>query len=366
MTRKVYLTLLATSITFILSYSTVQSGPLQTVEEKAQKALQELLDNWKSEAKPNPIKIGVKEFDREQAGTPSRFAHHFRSAMERAVTKDVRCRAVEIDIRKLKEIEIEQKLKEAGMLNPTSSISLGKWFETDCILFGTEVETEHRVAFNLTLDNCVNREIVSAVSVEFVKDEIPRELLAPLSPKPPQQTSEAIDVLNKPFPTPPSTPDQKLQISIFPDRVANPIYKAGEAIRFHIQANMDCYVRVVDVQPDGKAYQIFPNRFQSDYLIHGNTDNVIPRGDDKFKLRIVPPFGRDLVIAFASTKVFDLPNTIQSKAAGPFEEILSPPKTLVEGCREKGLGIFQAGGQYAEARYLITTIPGEEQSSQRF
>jgi len=89
-----------------------------------------------------------------------------------------------------------------------------------------------------------------------------------------------------------------LAVQVWTDR---DVYREGDHIRIFIKANQDCYVRVVHVSAEGQILQLLPNPLRSDHFCRKETVVQIPGPEDAFQLEVIPPFGREEIVVFAST-----------------------------------------------------------------
>ena len=86
-------------------------------------------------------------------------------------------------------------------------------------------------------------------------------------------------------------------------------YRLGEEIRFYFRSDQDCYLTLVDYEPNGKVKVLFPNQFFQDNFVKGGKTYIIPGKEYGFKLTIEPPTGTERIKAIATTNplsLFDL------------------------------------------------------------
>lgn len=96
-----------------------------------------------------------------------------------------------------------------------------------------------------------------------------------------------------------SNPDGPLTVRVWSEAKT---YRAGEKIRLKLQANRDCFLRVVDVMPDGNIVQLLPNAHRRYTHFKGGRVYEIPGPGDRFDLTVTPPFGTDEIKVYASEK----------------------------------------------------------------
>ena len=86
-------------------------------------------------------------------------------------------------------------------------------------------------------------------------------------------------------------------------------YRVGEEIRFSFRSDRDCYLTLIDYEPNGKVKILFPNRYYQNNFIKAGKTYTIPGREYGFKLTIEPPIGIEKIKAIATTKplsLFDL------------------------------------------------------------
>ncbi len=84
------------------------------------------------------------------------------------------------------------------------------------------------------------------------------------------------------------------------------MYRVGEEIRFYFRSDHDCYVSLIDYDPNGNVKILFPNRYYQNNFIKAGKTYIIPGSEYGFKLNIEPPTGIERIKAIATTKPFSL------------------------------------------------------------
>jgi hypothetical protein len=100
---------------------------------------------------------------------------------------------------------------------------------------------------------------------------------------------------------------RELVIKLWTERGDSGVYFEGEQLFVLLQANRDCFVRLVYTQVDGSEVQIFPNALTGNYWIRGGLVWPIPGVHDDFEFIVTPPFGAESITAYASTAAFPSP-----------------------------------------------------------
>jgi hypothetical protein len=331
------------------AFAQAQSIP----EQRAKLAAEALVKPFA--AKEKPVTLGLKAFVYGDTEATSPFLCDCRQALSDALVASGKCKVVERETARLNELLQEDKLRESGMTATSSASLLGNMLEADAMLFGKAVETDFRFRLDLELLSTADGSKLAAAKMEFIKDELPATGVKPTVHQEILAATQAIAAQPPQAPaTAPGTPDNRIEVGVLPTRAHNPVYQAGEEIQFRVWANRECYLRLVCIDAGGSKYQIFPNRYQSSYRLQAWKEQVIPSPDHPFRYRIVPPFGTEMVLAFAASTPFELPG-FGMKAVGSLTQIDAGAKGLIEGLREKGVGIFEEGGAYAEAHCVLNT-----------
>jgi hypothetical protein len=78
-------------------------------------------------------------------------------------------------------------------------------------------------------------------------------------------------------------------------------YRQGEKIRVYIKGNKPFYARVIDRGTGGNIVQLLPNPYRVDDYFNGGVVYEIPSGSDRFEMKVIPPFGREDIVLYAST-----------------------------------------------------------------
>lgn len=99
-------------------------------------------------------------------------------------------------------------------------------------------------------------------------------------------------------------------------------YRRGEKIRIFLRGNKPFYARVLYRDADGNTLQLLPNPYRKDNYFNGGTIYEIPAGQDRFELEVTPPFGKENIVLYASTKPLGELET--TPASGVFEVKTKP------------------------------------------
>lgn len=79
-------------------------------------------------------------------------------------------------------------------------------------------------------------------------------------------------------------------------------YRDGEQIEIFIQGNRDFYARIVDITSSGDIIQLLPNSYRQQTQFKGGQVYRIPDAEDRFNLKVSPPYGEDQIVVYAADK----------------------------------------------------------------
>jgi len=77
-------------------------------------------------------------------------------------------------------------------------------------------------------------------------------------------------------------------------------YNHGEHIKIYLEGNKDFYARIVDISAGGDIIQLLPNAYRRLNQFKGGITYTIPDEGDQFDLLVVPPYGQEKIIVYAS------------------------------------------------------------------
>jgi len=194
-----------------------------------------------------------------------------------------------------------------------------------------------------------NNSTVSAYEVEIDKSALNQDL-KPQNLSKIQETEEKIG-------TAPSKKDFNLDLWI--DRGNGGIYRAGESISAMVRTEVDCYLKVLYIDANGNRVLMFPAESDSHQKLK---KGVIYRLDENNTYKVIPPFGSEMILAFASTAPFGDAGEI-SLGEG-FRGFSSNKKTseIVRSLRgisvseKKNALTMSMHSKRSEARVYLTTV----------
>ena len=96
-------------------------------------------------------------------------------------------------------------------------------------------------------------------------------------------------------------------------------YKAGEQMKFYMRGNKDFYARVIYIDAKDNKLQLVPNQYNSNSYFQGNKDIELPAPGSGFSITVSPPFGKERVVVYSSTK--PLGDIIATSGGGPMLQV---------------------------------------------
>lgn len=209
-----------------------------------------------------------------------------------------------------------------------------------------------------------------AASQDWIRDLVPAARFVETSNKPPGGIGAALSSIPAYLSQALSTivgnthttkPSDLAQLSI--DLVNGPKIRLGDLVQLRVTSSVDGNLAVYNRDPDGKTYQIFPNKFirsndPSAPTIRAGVPLDVPAKQDDFRLRAALPLGKNEIIALVlptKTPVRDLMELNNDLAE------ISDPKALFDSLAEReirtrGIKIEQVPLNRATARLTYELI----------
>lgn len=142
-----------------------------------------------------------------------------------------------------------------------------------------------------------------------------------------------------------------LKLALWTDKGRKPSYQEGEQMVAFLKADKDCYVYLIYHDAGGRNFLIFPNKFRKENFIREGKVYQIPGPGDKFRFTVGPPFGTEVLKAFASTEPVSLPKG--KFVGGGLLMMLGSTKEVVESLKES----IRTSARWAEASCAVNTMP---------
>ncbi len=110
------------------------------------------------------------------------------------------------------------------------------------------------------------------------------------------------------------------------------VYRQGEPIVFVAAVSMNAYLRIYNRGVSGQIVQLYPNVFSGpERKVQAGEQIVLPTEGTPFEFLPSPPFGREIVKAYASDKPL---NDLPSEDLGGYKRIL-PSATEIQAAHER-------------------------------
>ncbi len=308
------------------------------------------------------LKIGVGNFNYLDTQMASPFAVYLVDEIDAALVADKRFKV--IARKELDEFLKEYELQITDIINPNTTVGIGKIEGVDAILVGSYGEWGKEVRVSAKMIE-VERGEKLASKTTTIKD-IPKNV--PIKPVDHDAMKVQIEKLSNLLPERPESPKPQLNpkfqknsdfdIRAWVDRGAGGLYKKGEEMTVYLKSELDCYVEIYDIYPDGSTHRIFPNEYRQDNFIRRDKLYELPRKIDPFTFEITPPFGVEKLKVLASTVPFPKVEKGVYKNKGAFPEIgkLNNPKTITElKSRAKGVAV-KPKAKVAQNLCVFTTV----------
>lgn len=135
-------------------------------------------------------------------------------------------------------------------------------------------------------------------------------------------------------------PGAPLNVRVWTDRQT---YRQSEQIRIFLKGNRPFFARVIYRDTKGQILQLLPNPYRSDNYFQGGVVYEIPSGNDRFQLEVVPPFGEEKIMVYASSSPI---GDLQLEAAGGVYEVRT--KAADMDVKVRGVSVVKAPAKNAK------------------
>jgi len=323
-------------LSFILILSFAAHSSADRFGDDVQELINELSNriDWTTRS----IAVGLGSFFYGDGKMSSDFAYHFTSEIESAVTNVSNFTLISRS--RLNEILKEQELQMTDLIDPETVKRIGKIKGLDAVLAGSYSIWEEdkvgvktvRIKAKLIRIEDAQMYVVTALIGGIPKSVTVKPLEYEMHK---QRIDEKIDDWL------PEREDVKYEgtnsdfrVTIEPDKTS--AYSRGDELTLYVKSEVDCYIEIYDIAPDGSTHLIFPNEYWLDY--HSPNDNFIKAGartpipyDDSFTLKIFEPFGTETLKLIASTRPFSTRTRLFYRGKGfPVIGNIDHPRTVEE------------------------------------
>jgi len=210
--------------------------------------------------------------------------------------------------------------------------SFGRFAGSKVVITGSYWESGDIIDLNLKATDAMKKIVLSTANVNIPKSFLPNIPLAPENYNP-KVDDELIKSERK---------GEELKVELWVDR-PDGIYYEGDTIEIFVRSNRDCYVQLVYYDAQGNAILVFPHKKEWNNKIEANKIYRVPGN-----FVIEPPFGREILKAFASENPFPLPKGKERSGL----ILIENPSVYLSNVR--GLGLKSE--DYAESSVVITTL----------
>ncbi|MBS0206742.1 MAG: DUF4384 domain-containing protein [Planctomycetes bacterium] len=124
-------------------------------------------------------------------------------------------------------------------------------------------------------------------------------------------------------------------------------YRAGDQLTLTVTSESDAFLYVLYQQADGRLYQVFPNRRQSEGRIRAGQPFTIPARDDLFRWTVGAPFGKEVVKVIATSR----PLRALAPSAPLTKDLTSVPQSTIASI------VDELGGQPTALRKQLRDVP---------
>jgi hypothetical protein len=122
--------------------------------------------------------------------------------------------------------------------------------------------------------------------------------------------------------------DLKVQIDVADGRRD---FRKGEKIVYNIKCNKNCYLYVINADSQGNVNLMFPNRFNQNNLVAGQTQIELPTHEMRikdFEFQVFPPLGEETVKVIASDRKLDLQSFDLNNFEAIFQTVQGSPLSI--------------------------------------
>jgi len=323
----------------------------QIIAIKAKRLARQLDENLNALIK-TPLRIAPGNFTFQDLRVSSPFLYYFQNTLEKELDESPRFQAV-------KRHELQNQIKRRGIeitarLMPSTLEAIQEFVEADAVLLGKCWDHGDSLSVHVALVESSEKTTLSSAVTQFDKNDLPENMLIV-----PNNFAEAQEVMAEWREE--ASPSLKLQIKLWVDRLDGGVYKQGEKMTASVRANKPCYLYLLYRDAGGNTLLLFPNRFRQDNRLAVDTEYKIPDQADQFDFTITPPFGMEILKAFASTQ--PLPELEGKEVAGGIKQLKLSATELAKTLRgvaltkrPESMASGENQAERAEASCVVTTL----------
>ncbi len=135
------------------------------------------------------------------------------------------------------------------------------------------------------------------------------------------------------------------------------VYHDGDTLSILLSVNKEAYVELVYVDASGRSLMIFPNTYEWNNRLSADRIYEIPDAGSVGVLRVEPPFGREIIKAYASETPFPIPTGTKFRGL----VVLNSIQDFQSAAR--GIGLVSKG--YRESSVVISTFAALKQNKSK-
>jgi hypothetical protein len=205
----------------------------------------------------------------------------------------------------LDKIMAEQKLSASGLVDPVTSVQVGKLLGARGIVAGTVTDLGENIEIHARLVKVETAETVATVTVTCRKTI--KTFISPLWSEIDRIKADSTS-FHVAF---------AVENGLKPSEI--PSYRVGDFVTLRFTADRDCYVTIFDFTTSGSIHVLYPNSLMTDNRVKAGREYVIPTEQAGFKIRVTDPPGVEKLKIFATTK--KIPLFVEDFSQEPFRSI---------------------------------------------
>jgi len=192
----------------------------------------------------------------------------------------------------LDNIMAEQKLSSTGLVDPATSVRVGKLLGAHGIVAGTVTDLGETIEIHARVVKVETGETVAVKTIAARKTI--KTFISPL-----WSEIDRIKADGASFPV-----TLAVEGAVKPSAI--PSFRVGEFLSLRVTADRDCYITLFDFASSGAIHVLFPNSFAPDNRIKAGREYTIPGEQAGYKIRVTDPPGVERLKLFATTKKIPL------------------------------------------------------------
>ncbi|MBM3554219.1 MAG: DUF4384 domain-containing protein [Alphaproteobacteria bacterium] len=118
------------------------------------------------------------------------------------------------------------------------------------------------------------------------------------------------------------------------------LYRANDRMIVQVEGNKEFYGAIFYEDAGGTLVQILPNQFRNAHQFPAKTPISVPNDQDRFELKVTPPYGTEKITVFASTCPL---GRATLKAAGAGLQVADAGRNVLER-QMRGIAVGAASG----------------------